>query len=109
MIRSVSLLTRKEGMTYKEFLQHWVEVHAPLAHAVPGLKRYVQLHIVEERRRPDIPALDVEIDGIAELWYNDRDAMMRALASPEAKTLMADGASFIGHIKTFTVEENVVV
>lgn len=109
MIRSVSLLTRKDGMTYEEFVRHWVEVHAPLAHAVPGLKRYVQLHIVEERRRPDIPAIDAEIDGIAELWYNDRDAMMRALASPEAKTLLADGARFIGRIKTFTVEEKVIV
>jgi hypothetical protein len=47
-------------------------VHAPLAHAVPGLRRYVQSHIVEERRGPDIPALDVEVDGIAELWYDDR-------------------------------------
>ena len=109
MIRSVSLLTRKDGMTYEEFVHHWVEVHAPLAHAVPGLKRYVQLHIVEERRRADIPALDAEIDGIAELWYNDRDAMMRAHASPEAKLLFEDGARFIGRIKTFTVEEKVIV
>jgi uncharacterized protein (TIGR02118 family) len=109
VIRSVSLLTRKDGMTYEEFIRHWVEVHAPLAHAVPGLKRYVQLHIVEERRRPDIPAIEAEIDGIAELWYNDRDAMMRALASPEAKALLEDGARFIGRIKTFTVEEHVIV
>ena len=109
MIRSVSLLTRKDGMTYEEFVRHWVEVHAPLAHAVPGLKRYVPLHIVEERRRADIPAIDAEIDGIAELWYNDREAMMRAHASPEAKALFEDGARFIGRIKTFTVEEKVIL
>jgi uncharacterized protein (TIGR02118 family) len=108
VIRSVSLLTRREGLTYEQFVKHWVEVHAPLAHAVPGIKRYVQLHIVEERRRPDIPAIDVDIDGIAELWYNDRESMQRALASPEAKRLLADGALFIGRIKTFTVEENVI-
>jgi uncharacterized protein (TIGR02118 family) len=109
VIRSVSLLTRKDGMSYEEFVRHWVEVHAPLAHAVPGLKRYVQLHILEERRRADIPAIDAEIDGIAELWYNDRDAMMRANASPEAKALFEDGARFIGRIKTFTVEEKVIL
>lgn len=109
MIKSVSLLTRKAGMTHEAFVRHWVEIHAPLAHAVPGLRRYVQSHIVEIRRRPDIPETDVEIDGIAELWYDDAGAMARAHASPEARALHADGALFIGHIKTFTVEERVIV
>ena len=109
MIKSISLLTRKDGMTHDQFMKHWVEIHAPLALAVPGLRRYVQSHIVEERTRPDIPATSVDIDGIAELWYDDRDAMARALASPEARALHADGALFIGRIKTFTVEERVVI
>ena len=55
MIKSVSLLTRKPGMTHAQFVRHWVDVHAPLARGVPGLRRYVQSHIVEERSRPDIP------------------------------------------------------
>jgi uncharacterized protein (TIGR02118 family) len=109
MIKSISLLTRKDGMTHEQFMKHWVDIHAPLAHAVPGLRRYVQSHIVEERTRPDIPATAVDVDGIAELWYDDREAMARALASPEARALHADGALFIGRIKTFTVEEHVVV
>ena len=109
MIKSISLLTRKDGMTHDEFMRHWIAVHAPLAHAVPGLRRYVQSHIVEERVRPDIPATAVVVDGIAELWYDDRDSMARALASPEARALHADGALFIGRIKTFTVEEHVVI
>ena len=109
MIKSVSLLTRKSGMTHAQFVKHWAEVHAPLALAVPGLRRYVQSHIVEERTRPDIPTTEVEVDGIAELWYDDRDVMARAHASPQAKALFADGALFIGRIKTFTVDEKVIV
>jgi uncharacterized protein (TIGR02118 family) len=109
MIKSLSLLTRKDGMTHEQFVAHWVKVHAPLAHVVPGLMRYVQSHIVEERTRPDIPTTEVEVDGIAELWYADRASMARAHASPEAKALHADGALFIGRIKTFTVEEHVIV
>ncbi|HZV96212.1 MAG TPA: EthD domain-containing protein, partial [Candidatus Nitrosocosmicus sp.] len=80
-MKSLSLLTRKAGMTREQFVKHWVEVHAPLAHAVPGLRRYVQSHILEERRRPDIPATDVEVDGIAELWFDDADALARGFAS----------------------------
>jgi len=109
MIKSISLLTRKEGLSHEDFVRHWVEVHAPLAHAVPGLRRYVQSHIVGERRRPDIPTTDVEVDGIAETWYDDRDAMVRSNASPEAKALHADGAVFIGRIKSFVTEEKVII
>ena len=67
----------------------------------------MQSHIVEERTRPDIPA--TYVDGIAELWYHDREVMARAHASPQAKALFADGALFIGRIKTYTIEEKVIV
>ena len=109
MIKSLSLLTRRPELTHEQFVEHWVRIHAPLAHHVPGLLRYVQSHILEERTRPDIPSLDVEVDGVAELWYESREAMARALASPEAKALHAEGALFIGRIKTFTIEEKVVI
>ena len=109
MIKSVSLLTRKAGLSHEQFVKHWLEVHAPLAHAVPGLRRYVQSHIVGERTRPDIPATDVEVDGVAETWYDDLAAMERANASFEAKALHADGALFIGRIKSFITEEKVII
>ena len=66
-------------------------------------------HIVDERRRPDIPAIGLEIDGIAELWYDDRDTMTRALASPEMKALHADGALFIERTQSFLVEEKTII
>jgi uncharacterized protein (TIGR02118 family) len=109
VIKSISLLTRKAGLTHEQFMHHWVDIHAPLAHAVPGLRRYVQCHIREEPRRPDIPTTEVEVDGIAELWYDDRAAMARAHASREAQALLADGALFIGRIKAFVVEEQVII
>jgi len=109
MIKSLSLLTRKEGLTHEEFMDHWINIHGPLARSVPGLRRYVQTTILAERQRPDIESLDVQIDGVAELWYDDLEAMNRANASPEARALHADGATFIGKIKMFTTEELQVV
>ena len=38
MIKSLSLLTRRAGLSHDEFVRHWVETHAPLAHAVPGVR-----------------------------------------------------------------------
>ncbi len=94
MIKSVSLLVRKEGLTHAQFMKHWVDV---------------QSYILEERTRPDIPAMPGEVDGIAELWFDDRESMTRAMATPEAKALHADGALFIGRIKSFTVDEKVII
>ena len=109
MIKSLSLLTRRPELSHAEFVRHWLEIHAPLAHAVPGVKRYVQNHIAGERTRPDIPTTEVAVDGVAELWFDDAAAMARSNASPEARRLHADGALFIGHIKTFITEELVVI
>ena len=109
MIKSISMLARRDGFTHAQFVKHWLEIHAPLAHAVPGLRRYVQSHIVEERSRPDIPAMPGELDRIAVLWFDDRESMTRAMSTPEAKAHHADGALFIGRIKSFTVEEKVII
>ena len=88
MIKSIGLLTRKEGLTHEDFVRHWLEVHAPLAHAVPGVRRYVQSHIVAERTRPDIPSTDVEIaeaPGVTSCFPSgpsDRPAMVGEIISP---------------------------
>jgi uncharacterized protein (TIGR02118 family) len=109
MIKLLSLLTRKDGITHDEFVRHWVEIHAPLAYAVPGIRRYVQSHIADTRSRPDIPDTDVEVDGIAELWYDNLEAFQRAAATPEMKRLTDDGALFIGRIKTYVIDEKLII
>ena len=109
MIKVLSLLTRKDGLTHEQFVEHWLEVHGPLALAVPGIRRYVQSHITGTRTRTDIAETEVAIDGIAELWYDDEDALRRSAATPEAQRLYADGATFIGGLKTFVVEEKEIV
>src|SRR5664279_4705460 len=96
MIKVVGLLTRKEGITHEAFVRHWFDIHGPLAHAVPGIRRYV-------------PETDVAIDGIAELWYDDLASFERAAATPEMKALTDDGALFIGRIKTYMIDERQII
>ena len=109
MIKTVGLLTRKNGWTHEQFVKHWVETHAPLAHKVPGLRRYVQNHILDERTRADIETTEVEIDSIAELWFDNQTALETASRTPEMKALHADGALFIGRIRSYIVEEKIIV
>src|SRR5204862_7260218 len=105
MIKSLSLLTRRPELTHEQFMQQWVEVHAPLAHAVPGVRRYVQNHIRDERPRADIRTTEVAVDGAAELWLDDRAAMDRANASPAAKRPHDDGALCTRGMKRVIVAE----
>jgi len=83
MIKVVGLLTRRPEFSHEQFIRHWLEIHGPLAHAVPGVRRYVQSHIIGTRTRPDIPGTDVDVDGIAELWYDD-EAVLERVAGDEA-------------------------
>ncbi len=108
-MKSISMLTRRDGMTHEQFIRHWRDIHGPLAHAVPGILRYVQNEITAEPSRPDIALHDIAVDGIAEIWWESEAAMAHAATTPELKALHADGALFIGRIKSFVVREHVII
>ena len=55
----------KAELSHEEFVDHWENVHGPLALKVPGIRRYVQSHITGQHFRPDIPAQTDDVDGIA--------------------------------------------
>jgi uncharacterized protein (TIGR02118 family) len=109
MIKSLSLLTRKDGISHEAFIDHWVNVHAPLVRAVPEVRRYVLSFISSEPSRADVPTLEMNVDCIAELWYDDVGSMERAARSAAMLRVRADGAEFLGRIKTFITEEKVVI
>jgi uncharacterized protein (TIGR02118 family) len=109
MIKSLSLLTRKSVMSRDEFRRVWVGEHAPLVHAVPQVRRYVLSFVLEEPTRPDVPTQKMNVDAVAELWYDDMAALKAAAASPEMKAVQANGALHLGAIKTFITEEIAVI
>ena len=75
----------------------------------PGCAATCRTTSRRERTRPDIPTTEVEIDGFAELWFDDQAALEAAARTPEMKALHADGAKFIGRIKSYVVEEKFVI
>lgn len=93
MIKSVSILTRKDGMSVEDFQAYWRDVHAPLVAKTPGLRRYIISptlpELYEEEKAPDF-------DGIAELWYDDREALEAARKTPEMQAGLEDGRNFVG-------------
>ncbi|HML14136.1 MAG TPA: EthD domain-containing protein [Xanthobacteraceae bacterium] len=110
MIKTVSLLVRKEGLSHEAFVKHWREIHGPLAYACPGVARYIQTEIKSSSFRTDgVAALDVAVDGIAELWFADRAALDQFNAAPATRRLREDGTTFIGRQISFATEEKVII
>jgi uncharacterized protein (TIGR02118 family) len=111
MIKSISLLARRDHLSHDEFVRHWVDIHVPMSHDVPGLDGYAISHITDTLVHPHAPLIQMprQIDGIAETWADSADSQARMAASPEAQTWFADGAKFIGHVKSWRTEETTII
>ena len=67
------------------FDEHYVDVHLPLAHKLPGLRRY------EVSKRPIFtPAGDDEPYLVAILHFDSLAALREAFATPEGRACAAD-------------------
>ena len=108
-IKRASLLARKPGISHEEFVKHWVEIHAPMARACPGIGRYALTIIKSSSTRKDVAPFEIQVDGIAELWFKDQAAFDAYSSSPATKRLRDDGATFIGREIDFVAEERVII
>lgn len=110
MIKSISFLARKPGLSAEAFQHHWQEVHAPMWRDVPGVRGYILNVPVESHARSDVAALAMgAFDGIAQVWFDDLAARAAAAASPEGKRWHGDGGLIIGSIRSFVTAEQVVI
>jgi len=108
MVKLIYVFTRKPGMSVEEFQRYWREEHGPIAARIPGVRRYVQCHVLPELyERDEQPAYD----GAAELWFDDLDALRQAFRSPEVLAARENEAEFIDHSRSFLIitEEQLVV
>ena len=91
MIKIAFCLRRLSRLTYEEFLRHWYETHAPLVRKhqnVLRIVRYVQFHselsVLSDRLRAFRNAPE-PFDGIAEIWYESREALETLGRDPMAR------------------------
>jgi uncharacterized protein (TIGR02118 family) len=107
MVKLVYCVTKKPNMTDEEFFRYWHNVHAPIGARIPQLRRLVQSHriiVPGDKYQPDY-------DGMAELWFDDVEALLAARQSPEWAASSDDEAQFIDHNKVayFVTVEHVIL
>lgn len=69
------------------FERHYLEVHTPLAAAIPGLQRLVLTRTADTLNEEPSP-----FHRITELWFEDKAALEVAVTTPEAEATIEDAA-----------------
>ena len=112
MIKVVTLLTRKPGMSREAFIAHYETHHRKIGEkylsgfATKYQRRYLQSAVFREQEGDALP-----FDVLMEIWYPDQEALNGALAvlsTEEAQAeIVADEKRLFDRelIRSFTVEE----
>jgi uncharacterized protein (TIGR02118 family) len=108
MIAAISLMRRRDDVSLSDFRRHWLDVHGPLVCGFPGLRSYVQDHVIESSTT-NAPARDMRIDGFPILWFDNDDDRLRAHQSPEMAACNVDSRLFIGAVSRVICEPRIVV
>jgi uncharacterized protein (TIGR02118 family) len=101
MIKRVSLLRRKDGMSREEFFAHWTGPHADIVRQLPGIRglRFgrVQSWTPEE----------AGWDGVGEVWFDSIAEAEKAFATePFLSMLVEDRNRFMRESQSCFVEEH---
>jgi len=91
MVKVITFLKRKAGMSVEEFQSYWRTRHPDVVTRLPGVRRYVQSHALLSIHGHEDPIYD----GIAEVWADDTDALRAMTRSPDHPALQVDEARFI--------------
>ena len=91
MIKALSFFKRRSGMSVEAFQAYWRTRHPEVVIRLSGLRRYVQSHTLPGASRKGEPVYD----GIAEVWFDDTQAMRALAGTPAYAAVQADEAAFI--------------
>lgn len=102
MLKVISLMKRKEGMSFDEFRRWAQEEHPLLGKKLPGLRHYRMSVVLKDD--PSLPC-----DAVSELWFDDDDARQAAFATPDGKAAGADAAAHCSSRVHLLSEEKVII
>ena len=106
MIRHIFLLRRKAELSNDAFYQYWLNEHGPLVASFANhlnAVRYVQVHTLDDPANAAMAeargGMEPPYDGVAELWFENREAIVDAFSSDAGRhagaALLEDEAKFI--------------
>ncbi|MBI3376189.1 MAG: EthD family reductase [Betaproteobacteria bacterium] len=106
MVKMVIFFKRKSGMSVEAFQDHWRRTHAAIIVRLPGIRRYVQSHVLPSSYRKGEPVFD----AVAESSFDDTQAMKLLSGSPQYAEVLADEPNFIerSSMNSIITDEHVI-
>ena len=83
-----------------EFDKHYFDIHTPLVKKYPGLRKLEITHVT------GAPIGETKFHLMCEMYFDTKDAMDAALASPEGKAVARDLMSFAADVVTVFIGED---
>lgn len=102
MLKVVSLLKRKEGLSLGEFRTWALEEHPELGKKIPGMRHYRMSVVLDDN--PDLPA-----DAVSEMWFDDNAARLAGFGADEGKAAAADAIAHCSSRTHLLTEEKVLI
>ncbi|MBK8175668.1 MAG: EthD family reductase [Rhodospirillales bacterium] len=107
MVKLLLLSKRREGLPLEAFREYCLGTHAAKVMHVPGLRRYVQGHVVDGFYSVG----EAVLDCVEQLWFDDLDALLAANRSMEHQIVRADYRLFTEerYLHEMIVRENWII
>lgn len=104
MHRMLFAVHRKPELTHEEFVEHYQQVHLPIARRLPKLQRYEIFPVQPaEDAGADAP------DAFALMVFDSPETFADVMAGPEMAAAVEDNATFIDRFEAYTVDHLAVV
>lgn len=98
VIKLVTFQKRVAVLTRPEFEERWRTIHGPIAARFPGLRGYMLGFSLDEGEPP--------ADGIAQLWFDSRDACQASYASEIGRNGSADASAWLARREHLLASEH---
>ena len=106
LLKRVSFIKRKTGMSFEQFKHEWWYVHGDFVRQFKGVRGYCQSLILDRVVNGKSVSYDeVPFDGIVELYFDDLEGLSNDFASEVGQTAQAHAHTFLENISTYIVEK----
>ena len=102
MLKVVSLLKRKEGMSLEEFRRWATQEHPPLGQQLNGIRAY-RMSVVRDGT-PDGP-----FDAVSEFWFDSQEARDAAFDTELGRSIVADALSHCSARVHLLTDETILI
>ena len=105
MINAITIIKKKQSLSYEKFQNYWKNEHGAIVTRSSLVGTYVQSHPIYN----DNLTFEDTIDGIAEIWFDDTNAMRSLAATKEYKDIQDDEKVFIdGSAVRLIIAEDII-